>query len=185
MAIAIACASGLSSAQAADYLNIKAIFPTNGLEYEHVSTGGLGLSVTGSYLPLPDSKFELVGVGIKKYFGQGNSRFFIAAYPQWMRMTLTDSHMNYDLDPETYLLTYSEAKATGSVSAFSMMGTFGFRGAWKHFNLAIELGAGYANLGTLSLSAIDPVTSQSVNWDTDVGFTGFLPALQLSFGYAF
>jgi hypothetical protein len=180
---------GLAAGDLADnFVNLKVLFPVNGLEYEHVFPNGIGLSVAGSYLnaEVDDSgsdddltantdkqytaKYTTFGGGIKKYIGD-HRMFYVAAYPNFLGIKLSQEEAGYTEE--------------GSLSVFSFMGALGWRGVLGHFTLGGELGGGYLGLKDITLTGTDPDTRRPVEdtYDISVGEAG--PTVQLYLGYAF
>jgi hypothetical protein len=184
-----------------NFVDLKVLFPVNGLEYEHVFPNGLGLSVAGSYLSanvdvsaddddgLPDDdvvddnstnaaklRYHTFGVGIKKYVGD-HRMFYVAAYPQFLGIKVT-------LDQRSDSgVAYQEE---GSLSAFMLMGAVGWRGVWSHVTLGGELGGGYLGLKDLKITGTDPDTNQEASEDLDeIDLGQFGPTAQVYLGFAF
>jgi hypothetical protein len=165
------CSAGV--AEGADYLDVKLLAPFNGIEYEHATHSGLGLSLGLSYFELDKWEFLLVCGGVKKYFKSQPDGFYVAGYPGvW--------HFR------------SRSVFKGSATFFAFIGTFGWRGVSGHFTSGVELGGAIMSINQIKTSAgIDPLTgyestgTSDVGLDIHVGNAGFLPCLQLFLGYAF
>jgi hypothetical protein len=172
---------GFNAAEGTDYLNLKLLIPVNGLEYEHASPNGVGFSLAASYLPLDEVKILMLSGGIKKYFKNKPKGFYVAGYPGIWNFNVKTKEPFFD--PETFEIKESEFK--GSATFFTFIAAIGWRGAWKHFTLATELGGGILSLSKIETTGINPLTDEKTTDKWKIGFTGFYPSLQLSLGYAF
>ncbi len=158
-----------------NFINAKLIFPINGVEYERVLTNGIGLSVSGSYLPASGTTYKTFGVGLKKYIGN-HRMFYVAAYPQVMSLSAT-------VDEYGLIGPY---KAKGSISTFMLLGAVGWRGVWSHFTLGGDVGGGLLGLSKFDVTGFDPTLGKNVTTSEDLfGGSAMVPMVQLYLGYAF
>jgi hypothetical protein len=175
-----------------NFVNVKILFPVNGLEVEHVFPNGIGVAVAGSYLSAKTSgssnsgsspaaditarstsdyavKYTTFGGGIKKYIGD-HRMFYVAGYPHVIGIKVSQEEVGY--------------KEEGSLSAFTFLGAFGWRGILGHFTIGGELGGGYLGLKDITLTGTDPEKGKvSETYNVDIG--GFGPTAQFYLGYAF
>ena len=177
--------AGLSPAEGADYLSAKAFIVIPSLEYEHATPSGLGFSFAVSYLPIEDVRLLSITGGIKKYFKSKPKGFFVAGYPGIWNEDITQTQMFPQYDAQTHRTEFKESEFKGSATFFTLMGTIGWRGAWKHFTVAAELGGGILSVGNIKTSGTDPWTGLRTTSDYGTGGGGLFPVVQLALGYAF
>ena len=175
--------------EGADYVNLKLLVPVDGLEYEHVTPAGLGLSLAVTYIPTTDFHWSYAQAGVKKYLGGDIHGFFLGGYAGAGKASANTylGYVTYDTYGTYRIPVWNQVVTKGSASFASFLATFGYRGAWGHFTLLAELGAGVVTIGQIKTSSTEknPLTGRPFSDTYDLSLGGILPCLQLGLGYRF
>jgi len=174
-----------------NFVDVKLLFPVNGLEYEHVFSNAIGVSIAGSYLSVtvevnnddsddaeddvPSGKekvnvrYTTFGGGIKKYFGDHRT-FYLGAYVNGVRGKAKH---------EETVVT-----GEGSLNVMTVLGAVGGRGVLGHFTFGGEIGGGYLGFKDISYWGTDD-DGETTKETLDLPNLSVGPMAQVYLGYAF